>query len=275
MKLQRLLLLGTAFLILQCETEPGLEPVNSSIRGTIFFEGDWPEETDIVQVMASTKFPPTGTQDLIFGDPIPFGVDSCEYILWVPPGEYQAIGVVWKEKQQAWNVTNILGMYFQAATDFLPGKVVLQGKKSRIDSVDIFAKFSRAKKHVASSINGTIRVKGEWPKTAQAILAGASVQMIPASLLDIILSAPLPVGQDSIKYTIPVPAGKYRLVGALVIESGAELGFENIAFYKKKSSDFFPGSVEVPTDTSKVYGIDIEIDFTTALQSMISTHLQE
>jgi len=257
-----LLLLGTAFFLFQCDTDPGLEPVNSSIRGTIFFEGDWPEETDIVQVVASKKFPPTETQDLDMGDPIPFGVDSIDYILWVPPGEYKAIGVVWKEKQQAWNVTNILGMYFESLGDFLPGKVVLDGKESRVDSVDIYVKFSRAKKLVESSINGTIRVKGEWPATAQTVLAGASVPMLPANLLDIYLSAPLPVGQDSINYSIPVPANTYRLVGALVIEEGADIGFENIFFHKNKPSDFFPAPVKVSTDTSKIYGIDIEIDFT-------------
>lgn len=265
--LKFLLLLGIAFLYSQCEIDPGLRPVNSNIRGTIYFEGDWPEETDIVQIMAATKFPPTGFQDLILGDPIPFGVDSIKYALWVPPGEYPAIGVVWKEKGQAWNVTNILGMYFQSPSDFLPGKIIVRGKEATVDSVNIIAKFSRAKKAVKSSINGMIRVKGKWPATAQTMLAGASVEMMPASLLDIILSAPLPIGQDSTKYTIPVPKGKYRLVGAIFIEEGAEISFNNITFYKKKPTDFLPGSVDVPTDTSKINGIDILINFPSSIQA--------
>ena len=267
-KCYMLLVLGIALLSLQCEIDAGLTPVNSSIRGTIFFEGEWPEETEFVQVMASTKFPPTGTQDLIFGDPIPFGVDSSEFILWVPPGDYQAIGVVWKEKQQAWNVTNILGMYFQSQTDFLPSNVVLEGKESHVDSVDIVAKFSRAKKHVESSINGTIRVKGDWPETAQAMITGAIMlpPPDPFSLLDIFLSTPLPIGQDSTDYTISVPVGQY-LIGALVIEKGAQIGFDNIAFY--------PGIVDVLLETSKVFGIDIEIDFTLGLHSLMIARIND
>ena len=80
------------------------------------------------------------------------------------------------------------------------------------------------------------------------------------SILDIVLSLPLPVGMDSTSYSIAIAPGEY-LVGAFILEQDMDFGMDSIFFHKKNPNDFFPAVVTVKNDTTKVENIDIDITF--------------
>ncbi len=259
---QKIILLSAIILLqLSCEIDTGLEPTQSGIAGVIRFENEWPEATDQVVVVAATKFPPTSLDEIIMSEPLSTFVDSTSYVIWTNPETFKAVGVVWKEKDQPWDVTNIIGIYFPTDDHFTPGSVTIPDRKTLVDTIDIEADLELARLNVASAITGMLRVTGEWSKDAESVLVVASRTVLPTSLLDIIFSSPIKAGFDSTTYTLSVQPGTYRLIGALVTEAGQSIGVESIkGIYKKNPGDFFPGAVVIPTDTTVVSDIDITLD---------------
>ncbi len=265
-KLMSTLIILSLLYIFSCEAPTGLEPTRSGISGSIFFAGDWPEETDQVIVVASTVFPPTSLVEIVMSEPLETHVDTAHYTIWENPADFSAIGVVWKEKDQPWDVTNIIGIYFPTDDHFSPGRVSIPDRETRVDSINIEADLSLARRKVDSAIEGTLTISGDWPEDAQSILMIASTTILPTSLLDIIFGAPIEVGFDSTAYSLSVQPNTYRLIGALLIQKDEPISFDSIkGVYKKKPSDFFPSSVSVPTDTTRAAGIDITIDFESGL----------
>jgi len=248
--------------LLSCNIDPGLEPTQSGFQGKINFLNEWPERTDQVLVVASTVFPPANITDIILGDPLPIGVDSTDYIIYTPPAHFAAIGVVWKEKNQPWDVTNIIGIYFPTNNKFTPGSITIPDKHTIIDSINIIADLSKAKRAVKSKITGKLRVNGEWPPNATSVLLAASPTILPEGLLDITLGQPIEAGFDSVQYSFTVQPGRYRLIGALVLEEGASIGFQSIrGIYYEKPGEFSPGSVTIDTDTTVIKNINITLNF--------------
>jgi hypothetical protein len=250
------------FITASCHIDTGLEPTKSGFKGTVHFKDKWPENTDQVIVVASTKFPPTVITEIVLGEPLPLFQDSVQYEIYTPPEKFAAVGVVWKEKDQPWDVTNIIGIYFDSPNHFVPGSIDIKNREEMIDSVNITAELSKAKRKVDSRVQGRIIVKGQWPPLAESVLVAASHTILPSSLLDISFGFPIAAPFDTTDYSLPIQPGSYALIGALVIETGASIGFESIkGIYKKKPTDFLPGTVKIGTDTTIVKNIDILIDF--------------
>ncbi|MDZ7314896.1 MAG: hypothetical protein ONA69_09980 [candidate division KSB1 bacterium] len=255
-------LLIFTFIIAACRIDQGLEPTRSGLSGTVRFKKQWPASTDQVMVVAATKFPPTAISDIVMSEPLPTFVDSAQYVIWTSPMTFAAVGVVWKEKDQPWDVTNIIGIYFPTSNYFSPGQVVIPDKKTLVQGIDITADLSKARPKTASAIQGMLVAKGVWPPAARQVLVIASPLILPTGLLDIIFSPPIPAGFDSTAFSISVPPGTYRLIGALLIEENKNIGVESIkAVYKKRPSDLLPAAVGVPNDTTVVRGIRLVLDF--------------
>jgi hypothetical protein len=254
--------LSALLLFSSCTVDTGLEPTRSGLAGTIYFQHEWPEQTDQVMVVAATIFPPTSLEEIIMSEPLETFVDSAHYTIWTNPNSYAAAGVIWKEKEQPWDVTNIIGIYFPTDDHFSPGHVTIPDRNTLVDSIDIDADLSLARRKVESAIEGQLTVAGEWPEGAQSVLIIASKTILPTSLLDISFGAPIACSFDSTSYILSVQPGTYRLIGALVTEKDKPIGFDSIkGIYRKKPSDFLPSSVIVATDTSRVTDIDIILDF--------------
>jgi hypothetical protein len=249
-------------LLLSCKSDLGLEPTRSGFRGTIHFKNSWPAQTDQVLVVAATKFPPTAITEIIMGDPLPLNVDSVEYQLFTPPQSFAAVGVVWKEKDQPWDVTNIIGIYFDSEDHFNPGDVTVASRQQLINNINIDADLAKAKLAVKSGIEGTLHIKGLWPSGSQSILLAASRPILPSGLLDISLGTPVSAPFDSTRYFLSLQPGTYRLVGALLIQEGVSLGISSlVGLYYKKPGDLFPGTVIIPNDTTRIRNINFTIDF--------------
>jgi hypothetical protein len=263
----RKILLNSFYLLIlfagiQCSIDRGLAPTKSGISGTVTFDKEWPAMTDQVMVVAATRFPPVGINDIIMSEPLPILTDSAEYVIWASPTTFEAVGVVWKEKNQPWDVTNIIGIYFPTDNHFSPGKITIPDKSTLVNNIDIHADLSKARRKVDSAIQGMLKVNGSWPVGATQVLVVASPTILPTSLLDVVFGVPIAAGFDSSAFSLSVQPGTYRLIGALLIEENKSIGVESIkAIYKKKPTDFLPTSVVVPTDTTVVRGIQLTLDF--------------
>ncbi len=256
--------LSGLLLLLSCKSDLGLEPTRSGFRGTIRFKNSWPAQTDQVLVVAATKFPPTAITEIIMGDPLPLHVDSVEYQVFTPPQAFAAVGVVWKEKNQPWDVTNIIGIFFDSEDHFNPGDVAIDRRDRMLDHIDIEADLAKAKRAVQSGIEGVLRIKGNWPIGSQSVLLAASRPILPSGLLDISLGTPIAAPFDSTRYFLSLQPGTYRLVGALLIQDGVSLGISSLSgLYYKKPGDLLPGSVTIANDTTRVRNINFTIDFNT------------
>ncbi|MCR4439694.1 MAG: hypothetical protein QHJ34_10005 [bacterium] len=248
--------LAAAFLlVLSCEIDKGLAPITSGIRGTIAFRGAWPANTEQVLVVASTDFPPQGISQLDMGEPLPMGVDSAQYTIYLPPGLYRAVAIVWKEKGYEWNVNNIIGVYFAGKDSLSPGQVEVP-KGTVVQGVNMTADFRRARPHFESSINGTLHIHGAWPARAQNLFVVASLSPLAfpklPSLLDLYISGSLPIGGDSVGYSISAPPDTYWFLAAILLEEGAPIGLTSI-----KGLRF--GPVVVPDNKARVEGLDIDV----------------
>ncbi len=260
-----LLLLMPVLLLCFCDTDPGLEPTQSGFKGKITFKKQWPENTDQVLVVAATKFPPSNISEIVLGDPLPLGIDSTEYIIYTPPADFAAVGVVWKEKDQPWDVTNIIGIYFPGADQFNPGSVTIPDKKTIIDQINITADLSKARRAVNSAIKGKIRAYGAWPKGAATVLLAASTSFPPDSLLNITFSSPITAGFDSTTYAMSLQPGKYKMIGALVMVEGEPIGFSSLkgfySVYNEALQNWIMKGVTIESDTAVLNNIDIRIVF--------------
>lgn len=257
-----ILIILSVLLILSCDTDPGLEPTESGISGTITFTGDWPENTDEVTVVAATKFPPSSLEEIVLSEPLPLGRDSVDYVIYHPPLDFAAVGVVWKEKDQPWDVTNIIGIYFppEDGPGLNPAGVSIPDKNTLVSSIDITAELDKAKPAVDSYIRGTLNVEGEWPANATTLIMWAAKEFSNnLTLTDIIFGNPLPVGFDSLAYAFKAQPGSYRAFGALVLLEDEPISTINIlqGLYVPALTD----PINVKSDTSVVNNIDITLLF--------------
>ncbi len=249
-------------LFLTCHMDSGLQPTRSGFSGRLYFQNDWPPQTEQVIVVAATKFPPTAITEILMGDPLPLYQDSTDYTLYTTPQEFAAVGVVWKEKGRPWDVTNIIGIYFSGDNHFTPAKVNVSNRDQMVADINMEVDLSKAKLQVSSGLEGVITVKGQWPAASQSLIMAASRPILPSSLLDISLGQPLAVPFDSTRFFLSLQPGTYRLIGTLLIEQGKEISVSSlVGLYYKKPGDIFPGSVTIPNDTTRVKGVRITIDF--------------
>ncbi len=250
------IILGALILIFaDCEIDKGLGPLTSGISGTITFRGAWPANTEQVLVVASTDFPPQGISQLDLGEPLPLGVDSAQYTIFLPPGLYRAVAVVWKEKGHEWNVNNIIGVYFTGNDSLSPGQVQVS-PGTMVKGVNMGVDFKRARPHFESAISGTLHIHGAWPAAAQNLFVVASLSPLSLtkllSLLDLYISGSLPIGGTEVPYTISAPPDTYWFLAAILLERGAPIGLTSI-----KGLRF--GPVVVPDNKTRLEGVDIDV----------------
>ncbi len=261
MKKQIPVLLLFYFSLWSCSTDTGLEPLQSGFQGRIFFANDWPVATDEVVVVAAKKFPPTDINDIILGEPLPLFQDTVEYAIYSPPITFRAIGVIWKEKNRAWDVTNVIGYYFEGDDRFNPAVLTIQHRDQMIESIDINADLSKAKRGVSSGISGQLTAKQAWPPQAESIIMIASETFPPQSLLDLQFSPPIAAGFDSLQYQFTLQPKTYGLIGALLLGENIPISLQSIVGVYLKEGDFLASSVTIASDTSRLEYIDIPLYF--------------
>lgn len=256
LKRQRQLLLFIIVISLfafTCDMYHGLEPIRSGIGGTINYIGDWPDNTAEVRIVAATTFPPTDINDLIIGDILPIGGNSTEYNFYLSPGDYY-IGLVWREREAAWGIQSIFGIYTNPGDSFAPGLIKIPDDTTLVTGKNITADFAYARRASQSSISGTVNFVGNWPDSVESFMVIAANKFPPESMLDLAFSGLQTGYVESINYSISAAPGTYRAVGVVNKKVDRPWALENVVGLLLKD-------IVVPTDSSEVKGIDFTVFF--------------
>ncbi|MDZ7334034.1 MAG: hypothetical protein ONB33_04715 [candidate division KSB1 bacterium] len=251
-----LIIIFTALLALWvagCSLDHGLEPIRSGIQGTIKYIGKWPQNTAEVRIVAATKFPPTDINDLIIGDILPIGGDSTIYTFYLAPGDYY-VGLVWRERNAAWGIQSIFGIYTEPGNAFAPASIHVPDDRTIVTGKDIIADFAYARKATNSSISGTIKFLGQWPAGSENCMVIATTKFPPATLLDLAFSGLQPANVDSLNYFIPASPGLYRAVGVVIKKVNQPWALENVVGLLLKD-------IVVATDSSQVTNVNFVVYF--------------
>lgn len=266
------LLLFLLFIAHSCLIDHGLEPVNSKISGKIIFHGTPPASTDEVRVAVVKHFPPSNIKSLLFSNMINFKQDTAEYELYISEGYYEAVAVIWKEHNQSWNISNVIGVYGGGIIDgiiiptFTP--VIIPDNNTIIKGVDIHASLDRVNRN--AKITGTVHFKGKWPENTGIIAVGAFSKIPnPDNYIDyyfssIFIDYSIQTFVSSSDYLLRVHAmDSVKYIAALWIDNTYDLtGIQDAGFYcdPEDTSGTTPGIVVVP-ENSTIENIDFTVDF--------------
>lgn len=255
--------------LVTCSIDHGIDPqlVVPTIKGKVLFEGQKPENTEWVVVVASREFPPTDILELSQSQSnfLDLNSESAEYEIILPTfGSYAAVGAVWKGKGEQLALSDVLGIYGAsiAAGISLPDTVKVTPVSPVADSIDFVADFSRVNRGAA--IRGRIHYTSPWPTNTE-FMAVAAFETRPRNLLDFLnvaaINISLPFNVEFFDYKLAIPPGTYRYVVVLWKAKGTSLlEFEELGFYETEPGSGMPAEVTVAKgDTAR--GIDVFVDF--------------
>ena len=261
--------IGIALLFFACRVDRGLSPDLGVIKGKIIFEHRTAEilkKTDEIRVAVAKSFPPSEFTELITSPPInKWAGDTVSYELYVPFGTYNILGVVWKGKGKAWNLSDVMG-YYHSAEDFLPSPITVTRAHMVVDSIDVYADFDYVVRE--ASICGTITYSGSWPANTEIMGIGAfKIPPDPNNIFSLLnvssAKIGIPIFVKSYHYCLPVSAGTYRYVGLFWKAKGTPFtDIHYLGYYADPDSANVPGTVTVKKGETKD-GVDIFVDFST------------
>lgn len=123
-----------------CAPDHGLEPTNQGIRGTVHFDGTWPDSILEIRVAVFETYPVESFFDLSgYSDSIPLVCDSSAYEVRLPAGQYGVVAVVCR-RSSSWDATCLLGFYRDAGEPETPRPVTVNPGMFAA-GVDIFVDF--------------------------------------------------------------------------------------------------------------------------------------
>lgn len=257
------------FLGTLCSIDQGIDPqlVVPTIKGKVFFEGEKPENTDWVVVVASRDFPPADVVELAQTQSsyLNLSSDSSEYEIQLPGfGNYAAVGAVWKGKGDQFTLSDVLGIYGTTSIAGIPfpDAVAVTPESPVVEDINFIADFSRVNRGAA--IRGRIHYSGSWPDNTE-FMAVAAFKTRPQSLLDFFnvsaINISLPFHVDFYDYKLAAPPGTYRYIVVLWKGKGTSLfEFKELNFFETEPGSGVPEPLTIAKgDTAR--GIDIFVDF--------------
>jgi hypothetical protein len=123
-----------------CSPDHGLGPTVQGIRGTVYFQGAWPEDVLEVRVVVSKTYPPESFLDLSgYSDAIPLLSDSSSYEIMLASGTYAFVAVACRTSPN-WDTQCLLGFYHVEGDPGTPRPVEVRSGDFT-DDVDITVAF--------------------------------------------------------------------------------------------------------------------------------------
>jgi len=255
-----------------CRVDHGLEPINSKITGTVTFHGDHPPSTDEVRVVVAKDFPPKDIKSLLFSNMINYREKTAEYEIYLPKGTYKVVAVLWKEHNESWNISNVIGVYGGSISGdlLIPTyrSVTIADNNTTVRNINIQATLERVNRD--AKIKGEINFIGDWPDNTGVMAVGAFSSIPePGDYMDYFFSSifmdySIPVFVSSAEYMLRVQGqDTVKYVAALWIDDTFDLAsIRDVGYYcdPQDSTGLKPGSVLVPADAVKT-GINITVDF--------------
>jgi hypothetical protein len=255
-------------LFIYCNDDSGTGPVKNEtpgIEGTITFQGEWPAPAESIIVIISTVFPPL-FEELISGGSIPLDVNSYNYSIDLPAGNYKLVGVAWRAENTDWDVLSICGFYFSGEDSLAPGEVTIPDDKTRIHDINIKVNRSKARKVTDSKIVGTVKFNGTWESGIVQAMVIATTKLklsypfeLP-SLLDICFSNPIEPGTDSTDYEIRAFPATFVATGIIFFKENQTLSLQDIIYSSQRGGVDLVNQYVVEED-STVQGTNFTIQF--------------
>ncbi|NQT26968.1 hypothetical protein HQ585_16550 [candidate division KSB1 bacterium] len=220
---------------LSCSKDNGVEPesIKSAIKGEITLTGEWPVTPEDVRIVAAKKFPLTSIDDLDFGESIPDGVDTYSYTYYLKHGEYQMVGVAWREQGGSWALTSVCGLYFVDGDSLNPGGVIIPTETSIVEGIDMAVDRSKARRTSTSEVTGTATFYGAWPDSFTSAIVMASIKdplSESFSILDLSYSAPITSGTETFEYAVGVAPGLYKSQGVIFLKENEPITLDDIYY---------------------------------------------
>jgi hypothetical protein len=259
-------------LFVSCEIDHGLYPIKYTIKGKVlFFKGEPPPNTDRVEVFALKEFPPKDPQNFLYlgkSGALDYPkagseVNEVEYEIPISRTSYQMIVVLWKEKNQNWDLTGLMGFYTGEGGSILPDSVFVTKEIPVVDSVDINANWEVVSKD--ASISGKITYEGDWPKDTQLLLLAVYRQK-PTSDMQFLLFENVnytqPVFVDTSSYRLAVGSGVYNYVVLYWVGKKISKITDLIAlgYYESPENPGQPGKIEIASGERKE-DVHIHVNF--------------
>jgi len=260
-------------LFLSCDFDQGIGPSKTRITGKVVFLDTnlRPSNVDEVRVIAVSQLPPSGFGDIYFSNAVRFDKDTADYEIQLPAGNFPAAGVLWKPRGKDWAITNLLGIYgFIPPVTFSLKAVEVTREKPVAENIDIFALWSFSE--FDASIEGNLKLIGEWPANTDVVLLGAFIAVpdlknLDLSVIGLLGGLPLPITKPATSadsersYGISVRNGEYKFIGIFWKAKGSN-NIRCIGFYRDPANTTQPGSAAVGKD-GKITGYNFTGDFST------------
>jgi hypothetical protein len=272
----KVFVIGLILFSAACEIDHGLEPIRSKIGGIVHFKGDHnPDTTDEVRVAVIKKFPPQDITELMFSDIIYGNRDTLpadrRWEIYLSPGSYEIVAVIWKEHNASWNISDIVGMYGgtfigdQLIPPFPFPKINISSSTSVIDTLNIQANLNRVNRD--ATIEGTVTFVGTWPSNTGVVGIGAfsdipqKGNVIDYLVKNVALDYSVPISVDRADYRLRVRSSDVlKYVAVMWIDKSYDLGkIKEIGFYRDPADTSKPGTVTLTN--GKATGVDIKVDF--------------
>ncbi len=262
----------------RCHIDHGLQPIHSKIGGRIQWTGSRvPLDSDEIRVAVIRTFPPRNIQELLFSDMLPFRDRDTTLIqtpvpweIYVPPGRYDMVAVIWKENNESWNISDVVGIYGglflgdMLVPTFKP--VTVPSFDSIVDTIDIRANLNRVNRD--ARISGTVAFRGKWPDNTGIVGIGAFLDiprkgdMVDYYLKNAALDYGIPAFVETFDYQLRVrSADTIRYITVIWINASYDLtSLREIGFYADPSDPARPGTVTVARGETRM-NVNISVDF--------------
>jgi hypothetical protein len=253
-----------------CSLDHGISPQVGvpSIRGTITFEGDPPDNTAWVVVVASRDFPPSDVVELALSQSarLDYAAGSADYEIKVPSlGSYAAIAVVWKALEEPVVWSDVLGLYGASLSGggiSFPDTVHVTEDAPVVEDVDLTADFGLVDR--GAVITGQLTYEGSWPDNTE-LMGIAAYRTRPTNLLEFFrmaaLNITLPTQIDSFDYKLAIPPDSYEYIVVLWLARGASIfDFREIGVYETVPGSGEPAHLTVARgDTARDVNIIVDL----------------
>ncbi len=259
--------LGLALLHPACEDKSGVVPdfFKGTVRGELQIRTVVPDTTDEIRVALAKEFPPSSLQGLITSGVIPVVKDpevtsqNVPFEMNAPYGTYSATIVIWKAKDQSFQLTDIVGIYGNLER-FELTPITLSEADPVADSVNIPVDLSRVDRR--SSLAGRITFLGTWPENTSVVAL-----VVLRQLTDLTRGIPpalafVPRNVAHFDYRLRVAADTYNFIFVAWLPVG-EFDLSKlriIGAYEDPDEPGTTGSVTVG-ENQHVTGIDIVANF--------------
>lgn len=264
-------LLALFMLVVSCDYDHGMDPVRSRIRGEVIFNNTpAPENVREVAFVAVKKLPPDNLlTDVVFSDPLPINIDpnrvapdTVRFDIVADMGHYDAAGVLWRRKGEAWDIANILGLYTLPG-QITPQTIELTAEHPVADSVTINANWDLAKRDAI--IEGDITFEDDWPANTE-IVAVTFFPIVPRTQFDYIvylkaLDINVKKFAKTYHYRTAVTSGDYKFIALFWFGKGGSLAnIRAVGFHSCPTDSLRPRPVSVAPGAT-LSNVDFNVRF--------------